>query len=149
LGTGGCSEGSPSYSPSNGGCVNLISSGQAARPARFHDASPDGSSVFFSTLESLVGPDYGLIDIYVARVGGGFPEPPPPAPECEAENCQHPRAAPEYTTPSSLLSDGPGNLAQAPIRARCAKGKVRRGRRCLKRRGSKAKANKQHRTKRR
>jgi hypothetical protein len=147
-GTGGCSEGAPSYAPSNGGCVNLISSGQAARPARFNDASPDGSNVFFSTLESLVGLDYGLIDIYVARVVGGFPEPPPPAPECEAENCQHPRAAPEYTTPSSLLSDGPGNLAAPASRNRCAKGKVRRGKRCLKRQGAKAKANRQRRAER-
>jgi hypothetical protein len=133
-GTGSCKESSPGFSPSNGGCLGLISTGQAAQDARFHDASPNGSDVFFSTIESLLGQDYGLIDVYDARIGGGFPEPPPPPVECEGENCQHPPGAPEYTTPSSLLSDGPGNLAASPARSRCAKGKVRRGKRCLKRR---------------
>ena len=66
LGAGGCEEDTPSFSPTNGGCVDLVSSGQSAKAARFHDASPNGQDVFFSTLESLVGQDYGLIDIYDA-----------------------------------------------------------------------------------
>jgi hypothetical protein len=139
-GSGGCEEDKPSFSPQNGGCIDLISSGQGAQAARFHDASPDGSNVFFSTLESLLGQDFGLIDIYDARVNGGFPEPPPPAPECEGENCQHPAPPPTYTTPPSVLSDGPGNLQEKPPKKACPKGKVKKNGKCVKKKKGKGKA---------
>ena len=142
IGSGGCEEDKPSFSPQNGGCVDLISSGQGAQAARFHDASPDGGNVFFSTLESLVGPDYGLIDVYVARINGGFPEPPPPALECEGENCQNPNPPPPYITPSSALYDGPGNLEEKPPKKACPKGKVKKKGKCVKKKG-KAKAKRQ------
>jgi len=139
VGTGGCDEASSSFAPSNGGCVDLISSGQGAQAARFHDASPSGNDVFFSTLESLLGQDYGLVDIYDARIEGGFPEPPPPPVGCEGESCQHPAPAPEHTTPSSLLSNGPENLKEKPPKKACPKGKVKKKGKCVKK---KAKAKK-------
>jgi NHL repeat-containing protein len=53
--------------------------------------SPDGQNVFFTTRSPLVGSDVNnQIDLYVARVGGGYPAPPPPGEACEAlaDACQ-------------------------------------------------------------
>jgi len=74
---------------------------------------------------SLLGADYGLNDVYVARVGGGFPEPKAKT-ECEGEACQSPMPAPlaPEVTLSSELSQGPGNVAANRPR-RCPKGKRR------------------------
>jgi hypothetical protein len=69
------------------GCLALISSGRSEEGARFLDASADGSDVFFLTDGSLVATDPGATDVYDARVGGGFPAPPPPL-SCEGDNCQ-------------------------------------------------------------
>lgn len=69
------------------GCVALISSGRAKGGAFFVDASADGSDAFFLTDDSLVASDPGSIDLYDARVGGGFTEPPEPIP-CEGDACQ-------------------------------------------------------------
>ncbi len=71
-GTGDCQEGSPSFSPPNGGCIALISSGKAAADSEFIDASPEGDDVFFATAESLLAKDPGEADLYDARVNGGF-----------------------------------------------------------------------------
>ncbi len=83
------------------GCVRLISSGRGA-DTRFLDASADGSDVFFLTGESLLpGIDPGSIDVYDARVGGGFPEAPKPIP-CIADACQGLPAPPDDPTPGTL-----------------------------------------------
>jgi DNA-binding beta-propeller fold protein YncE len=129
-GTGSCTSSSASFSPANGGCVDLISSGESNRASEFDDASPSGDDVFFSTLASLVPQDYGLVDIYDARVGGGLPSPPLPAAECEGEACQHPAPAPGVQSPSSLGTQGNGNVQEQP--KKCPKGKVRRRGRCVK-----------------
>jgi len=70
-----------------GGCVALISSGRAADGSRFLDASANGDDVYFLTGESLVKADPGAADVYVARVGGGFPDPSIPIP-CLGDACQ-------------------------------------------------------------
>jgi hypothetical protein len=122
-GTGGCKEANASFSAEAGGCIDLISSGKSKLDSEIVDASATGDDVFFSTLSSLVPQDYGLLDIYDARVGGGFPPPPPPEPECEGETCQSPAAAPGFATPATR-SVGPGNqAAQSRKRSRCPKGK--------------------------
>jgi NHL repeat len=129
-GSGSCSSSSPSFSPASGGCVDLISSGQSKRASQFDDASPSGDDVFFSTLASLLPQDYGLVDVYDARAGGGLPSPPLPAPECEGESCQHPALAPGLQSPSSLDAQGNGNVQGQP--KKCPKGKVKRKGRCVK-----------------
>jgi hypothetical protein len=121
-GAEGCRETDQSFAPGSGGCISLISSGQSNRDAEFVDASASGEDVFFTTLASLVPQDYGLLDIYDARVGGGFPAPPTPQPECEAENCQHPPPAPQFQTPSSNTYTGPGNLPPEGKPKKCPKG---------------------------
>jgi hypothetical protein len=105
------------------GCLALISSGESKGDSEFIEATPDGSDVFFSTGSSLIEADPGLIDIYDARIGGGFPPPTPPDPPCEGEACQSPPPPPPEVTPSSSAFQGPGNLTQAKKPRRCPKGK--------------------------
>ena len=107
-GVDGCSAGDPSYFADNGGCLYLISSGESPFESIFWDASPEGSDVFFTTAASLLPQDPGLVDLYDAHVGGGFPQPSPEAP-CEGEACQSPPPAPEFDTPASSAYSGPGN----------------------------------------
>jgi sugar lactone lactonase YvrE len=113
-GTTGCSETDADYSKLNEGCVSLISSGHGSSVSEFVDASPNGDDVFFSTGASLVGQDTGLVDIYDARVDGGFPSQPSPPAGCEGEACQSLPATPTDLTPSSLVFSGAGNLLGEP-----------------------------------
>ena len=129
-GEGGCSEAKPAFHELNGGCVYLISSGENPFESLFVDASPDGSDVFFTTAASLLPQDPGLLDIYDARVEGGFPA-PTETPICEGEACQSPPAAPNDATPASSSFEGPGNVVEPKPKPRCSKGKVRRHGKCV------------------
>jgi NHL repeat len=128
VGTGSCDQTDVGFSSASGGCVELISSGKSDRDSEFLDASPDGRDVFFTTLASLLPQDYGLVDVYDARAGGGFPPPPAPPAGCEGEACQGPYTPPNDPTPASSSFRGAGNVVQGP--ASCRKGKVRRKGRC-------------------
>ncbi|MET0305943.1 MAG: hypothetical protein ABW196_06915 [Solirubrobacterales bacterium] len=131
-GTGDCEEADATFSAEAQGCIDLISSGQSAKASEFVDADPDGSDVFFTTLASLLPQDYGLVDIYDARIEGGYPAPPPPEVDCEGEACQSPQGAPDDPTPASASFRGQGNVAETTgPRPRCAKGKTRRKGRCV------------------
>lgn len=124
-GSGACTTASPAYSDQNRGCVDLISSGKSVRKSEFVETSPSGNDVFFATLSGLLPHDYGLIDIYDARVGGGQPIPSSPPPGCEGEACQGPAAPPAQVTPSSATFRGAGNVVppKATKPRRCGKGK--------------------------
>jgi hypothetical protein len=128
-GSGGCDAADATFSKQDEGCIDLISSGQSARVSEFIDASPSGKDVFFATLSSLLPQDYGLVDIYDARVGGGFPPPTPEPQGCEGEACQSPPTPRQAPTPSSLLTGGSRQALG------CRKGKhavMRKGkRRCV------------------
>jgi hypothetical protein len=113
LGAGDCQSGGPSYSSPSGGCVSLISTGESAEDSLFLDASPSGNDVFIATGESLVSGDSGLVDVYDARVDGGFPVGPVATP-CEGEACQAPPIAPIDATPASLTFFGAGNALSVP-----------------------------------
>ena len=144
-GKGTCTASSPPYSPQDEGCLSLISSGEDPHDSELLDADPGGGNVFFKTGASLVGRDPGSIDVYDARVGGGFPEAQPPVP-CEGEACQGPPPPPTFSTPASGAFKGPGN---APAKARrCPKGrrKVRRhGKvRCVRARRAKRHRHRRH-----
>lgn len=132
-GSGDCTEASSSFIAKSGGCLYLISTGESPTESEFLDATPDGSDVFFTTLSSLVPQDPNLIDVYDARVGGGYPTPPPSPAACEGEACQGPSPNRTDPTPASANYRGPGN-AKAPTAARCAKRKVSRRGRCVARR---------------
>jgi hypothetical protein len=93
------------------GAVNLISTGAGTTDARLLGVSRSGKDVFFTTFERLVGWDVdGNSDIYDARVGGGFPEPPPSGAICEAEGCRGAgTSAPTTAGPGTPNFIGPGN----------------------------------------
>jgi hypothetical protein len=119
-----------------GGCVSLISSGRSTAGASFVDASADGSDAFFLTDGSLVPADSGAVDLYDARVGGGFPAPPPLI-ACLGDACQPLPSEPVDPTLTTLLP-GPGNPAVRYPKSKskgCKKGKVKRKGFCVKKKG--------------
>jgi hypothetical protein len=95
------------------GTLSLISTGTGTQNSELLGAGRSGEDVFFRTFERLVGWDVdGNMDIYDARVEGGFPEPSPePAPcdadagACEGEGTSTPAAA----GAGSAAFSGPGN----------------------------------------
>jgi hypothetical protein len=127
-GKGDCEASDASFVASSGGCLALISSGEGDQDASFVDASPDGEDVFFKTATGLLPQDTGLVDIYDARVGGGFPTPPLPPDPCESgESCQSAVPAPRLSAPGST-APGPGN---PPAGKQCPKGKVLQKGKCV------------------
>jgi DNA-binding beta-propeller fold protein YncE len=142
-GSGGCNTKSASYFAQNGGCIYLISSGESPSESEFWEASPDGRDVFFTTSSSLLPQDPGSVDLYDARIEGGFPQPEVKAP-CEGEACQSPPAPPNDPTPASSAFEGAGNVVE-PITRPCRKGKVRRKGRCVARKHRKPAKHANHR----
>jgi hypothetical protein len=71
------------------GDVGLVSAGGESTFLRYHTASADGRSVFFTTSLSLTpdDDDGGYVDLYVARKDGGFPAPEPSPPACAGDEC--------------------------------------------------------------
>ncbi len=127
-------------SPVNGGCVFLLSSGLSDEEAVFLDADATGDNVFFTTRAQLVPEDHNeLVDLYDARVGGGFPH---LATACTGTGCQGaPPASPAFATPSSVTFNGVGNFpppsppAKKVVKkaVKCSNGKHRNSKgRCVK-----------------
>jgi len=120
---------------SSDGCLSLISAGQGSIDANFLDASADGSDVLIATNSSLVPQDPGAMDVYDARVNGGFPPPPVPPANCQAGACQSPSSPPDDAPAASSEFRGAGNVREKSGR-RCGKGnrKVKKQRRvrCVK-----------------
>jgi hypothetical protein len=108
------------YRP-GGGHASLVSGGgqhPAAsgkqHPVRMLGASADGSSVFFLTLENLVQDSDSAPDIYVARIGGGFPGPGAPCFVLD-DQCQEPTGTGQEPTirTGGFVESGLGNLPRA------------------------------------
>lgn len=101
------------------GTVSMISDGQAAKGAGTPSMSASGSDVFFTTRTELVGQDSDEnIDMYDARIDGGFPAPPPVVTECglreAGEACQGaPAQASVFGAPGSATFTGGVNIAPA------------------------------------
>jgi hypothetical protein len=128
------------------GRLHLISKGTGKSSSYFLDASPSGDDTFFVTADRLVGWDTDQnVDVYDARAGGGFPEPPPAPPACEGDACQPPPSVPNDQTPSSASFSGAASHGTPKHSRRCAKGKVKKQGKCLKRK-SKAKRHNRHST---
>lgn len=125
VGSGSCDDADADYFEQNRGCIHLISSGADGARSEFIDANANGEEVFFSTDAGLDPRDPGLRDIYVARIGGGFPLPQPLA-ACEGEACQSPPSPPNDPTPASSSFQGAGNVKEPAARKPgCPKGKRR------------------------
>jgi hypothetical protein len=90
------------------GRVYLISSGTSGDPSFYASASKSGDDVFFATRQPLVATDKDqLLDVYDARVGGGFPQPAQPG-RCEsAESCHGSAStAPGFAAPATGTLSG-------------------------------------------
>lgn len=130
------------------GKVLLVTDGLTSWTARptLQGISPSGRDVYFTaTAEYTADAPDAYNRLYDARIGGGFEfaKPPPP---CPLEVCQGtPRGAPEEPLPSSASYRGQGNVAKAPARRRCGKGKVRRKKRCVSRKKVKRAQRRAHR----
>jgi hypothetical protein len=123
-GTGSCNESDPTYSPTNGGCLLLLSSGSDGDSSHLLDASTNGNDVFLSTRQKLVHADQDdRFDVYDARVGGSV-EPPTPVP-CEGEGCRAAASRPEAPltpgTPDFVGPPNPPPPKQKPCKAKKAK----------------------------
>lgn len=116
------------------GQLHLISGGEGRTPAYYYESSPSGNDVFFFTERSLLPSDTDSgVSIYDARVEGGFADPVAP-PLCEGEQCRPPGPAAAPTPGAATATfEGPGD--PKPSR-KCAKGKVRKGGRCAKKKNS-------------
>ncbi len=83
----------------------------------FVGASEDGTDLYFVTPQTLTWEDGDeRASVYDARVGGGFPAPPPPTPPCNPSvegSCQgSANVAGTTPSPSSQNFIGPGNATQ-------------------------------------
>ncbi len=122
--------------------VALLTTGKSTSDSYAINASPSGDDAFVITREQLVGWDVDqAYDLYDARVNGGFPEPPAPAPACGGDACHGlPVPPPAYAPPdsSSFLGTGDQTARLKPHRKsiRCRRGtvlrRVRGRRRCVK-----------------
>jgi hypothetical protein len=114
----------------SGGAVHLISSGGFSGGARFLDASPDGTDVFFRTAESLVAADTDSENnsLYDARAGGGFAALTPPPPPCADDACRPPSAP-----PAAIPVPATDSAGAAPARPKACRHGQRRRHRCGKR----------------
>jgi hypothetical protein len=128
------------------GTLSLISSGIGTEDVEFTGIGLSGHDAFFLTRERLVGWDTDdNIDLYDARIGGGFPEPPPTGAPCEGEACRGASTvAPVTVGAGSAVFEGPGNRPSTfAQRKGCPKGKRqvrRKGKaRCVKPRKRNAK----------
>jgi hypothetical protein len=122
------------------GHVNLI-----APAATISTVTPSGNDVFFYSYAQLVPQDRdATVDIYDARVGGGFPA--LAAPVCSGASCQGaPAPAPLFAVPPSATFNGVGNFpppqvlkskSKAKPKA-CKRGFVRKKTRCVRKPKSK------------
>ena len=114
------------------GELSLISTGASDGDGAFYQGNDrSGRSVFLSTLDRLTWQDSdAVMDIYVARVGGGIPQ-PAPTPECGvlADGCQ---GSGPGQSPVDIDSGAAGDGNAAPgVRARIALGAI--GSRALRR----------------
>jgi hypothetical protein len=112
------------------GHVYLISPGRGPHDAYFMGSSASGDDVLFSTDQPLTPADRDpLGDLYDARVGGGFPAPPPAPAPCSGDACQGtPRQASTAPVAASITFFGPATTDEPgkPVASRPAKVSVTR-----------------------
>jgi hypothetical protein len=115
-GTGSCTQ-----AP---GCVFLMSSNLGGEEAYFLDANASGDDVFFTSRAQLVPQaGGGEVELYDARVNGGFPH---LSTACTGTGCQGvPPAPPIFATPASVTFAGAGNFASSAKPASKAKPKAK------------------------
>jgi hypothetical protein len=123
---GSCTTSSGAYSPEDGGCLYLLSTGTGIFPSSLADASEKGDTAFIYSRQRLVPRDEdNLQDIYAVKVDGGLASQnePRPAP-CEGDACRGASSQPSNAPGAgSGVFEGPGNPKQSTNQTRCLKGK--------------------------
>jgi hypothetical protein len=110
------------------GQLGLVSPGNQPLRSDFGGISRDGRSVIFATNASLVRRDADgeSRDLYSARLGGGFPE-PPESPGCDSSTCPLPLGQ-RITRPPlpsmTKLGDRRGALRVLEVAAKAKKGAI-------------------------
>jgi hypothetical protein len=150
-----CTSASLHYSERSGGCVGLVSSGEATGESAFLDASETGGDVFFLTSGRLSSQDYDTaLDVYDAHectsTSPCLSAPAAVAPPCDTgDSC---KAAPSpqpaiFGAPASATFNGTGNVAPSPPAVtkrtvKCPKGKKLSRGKCVKAKTKHKKAHK-------
>jgi hypothetical protein len=111
-----------------GGHVYPVSDVAGSFDSIFMDASPTGDDVFIATADQLLPQDQDLrVDVYDARVSGGFPVAAVPPPACDNGDACKPPVSPQppvFGAPASATFSGAGNLAPQSPPPPPAKGKT-------------------------
>jgi hypothetical protein len=116
------------------GCLHLISAGHEPLDSNFLAIDSAGDNVFFTTRDQLVLKDRDhAMDLYDARVKGGFPDEAETDPTgCQGEACQPQVTPPAPIVPATSALAGDGNFAE-PEPKPCRKSKVRKHGKCVNR----------------
>lgn len=116
-----------------------------SKPRPEGGTNADGSAVYFVTSSQLVPEDPNTaIDVYVSRVGGGFPAAEETfltclsAAECKGDGV----AVSAPVTPGTSGYAGPGTPSLKSAPKKCKKGQVRKKGKCVKKKAKKPKAKK-------
>jgi hypothetical protein len=108
------------------GHVYPISNVAGNNDSSFVDASANGNDVFIATADVLLPQDTGsLVDVYDARVGGGFPVSVSPSECVNGDSCRGP-VSPQpgvFGAPASATFSGAGNVSPALAVTPTVKGK--------------------------
>ncbi len=124
--------------------MSLISDGSGSGGVPQVVISPSGKDIFFLTTDGLAPQDTdGAMDIYDARIGGGFPSALATEQPCSGDACQGPLTNPAPLLVPGSVSQAPGGNFAAPVvkvkttkkakPAKCKRGYVRKKTRCVKR----------------
>jgi DNA-binding beta-propeller fold protein YncE len=126
------------------GNVQLISTGTSQTPSAFLGVSSDGIDAYFFTRDQLVPQDINgnHVKIYDARVEGGFAFTPEPVPCKASDECHGPSSEAAPSPPINTLGGEGGNLAPKEAAKKCAKGKVHKKGKCVRKHQAKKKKGK-------
>ncbi len=123
---GNCAVSSAAYSPANGGCFYLLSTGTGAYPSYLADVSESGDTAFIFSRQQLVPSDEdALQDIYAVKVNGGLAYQHATRPAaCEGDACRGASSQPsDAPGAGSAVFEGPGDPKSSTDTTRCPKGK--------------------------
>ena len=117
---------SAAYSPANGGCIYLLSTGTGPYPSYLADVSESGDTAFIFSRQRLVPFDEDTLeDIYAVKAGGGlgYQNAARPA-ACEGDACRGASSKPsDAPGAGSGVFEGPGNPKSGTNSTRCPKNK--------------------------
>lgn len=109
------------------GEVSLVSGGHAFNDVEGAAMSPSGRDIVIETDAQLLPQDQDeLRAIYDVRIGGGFPPPPNPTPQCEGSETCHGEGTNPGSPPGITHLEGAGNELH------CHRGFVKRHGKCVK-----------------